>query len=695
MLKRKEGVRKMKDYKIIEQIGETGMSSLYYAVKESDNQTSLSYFMKKYDDIVSGEMIKNEILISQTIEETCSSSVIIPVLEGFHQDDERYVIMQFRKNGLFLNTIIEKLENQYGIGRIPLNIILELTMCILESLSIFHEYEYKGEEKGYLHLDLNPGNIFFESVELENLTWGKVKFIDLGSSVPCKDKEYVLSRRNWYCCSDRYSSREIRENMIPHICKGTDMYSVCGCMMRMIVGPSFSSIEDRLVENLGKQFDPVIGFLLNTLIENASCDPSYYRYQKADEMKKDINILLKCLSWVNTGKYYDLLYCCYERSFPIGELLRTDRIIQEEGIMEALSQLKEDLEKDDINYGRCQYIFENIYKISKQYYIEDRNIKKSLLVCGLSCYNNTGQTTKAVKLYEDYFPKLEELSIEEYVTMQLRYAVSVADCYEFEKAYDIVFTMIQGIEAFKKVSHVSMRTGMIELGRAYSAAGTYLAFLKKEDPMKWYKKALEEFKGDEGNSQITYSKILHYAVDIGDRKLYEYYAEIYFGKFGFKPDGEVFQLLTETDRYSAYALFIYLKGINRFYWEDADQKFFDKLAGFLMTNSYFRKDHPEQLILKYGALLLYKHGDKKKAERLFSKALTWIEQGRIQKNSPMNIMMLMSYQTCWIANELEGKDNQQLLRDVISQCEKYSWNSLKEKIATEQSLGCILNHEYC
>ena len=140
MLKRKEGVRKMKDYKIIEQIGETGMSSLYYAVKESDNQTSLSYFMKKYDDIVSGEMIKNEILISQTIEETCSSSVIIPVLEGFHQDDERYVIMQFRKNGLFLNTIIEKLENQYGIGRIPLNIILELTMCILESLSIFHEY---------------------------------------------------------------------------------------------------------------------------------------------------------------------------------------------------------------------------------------------------------------------------------------------------------------------------------------------------------------------------------------------------------------------------------------------------------------------------------------------------------------------------------------------------------------------------
>ena len=101
MLKRKEGVRKMKDYKIIEQIGETGMSSLYYAVKESDNQTSLSYFMKKYDDIVSGEMIKNEILISQTIEETCSSSVIIPVLEGFHQDDERYVIMQFRKNGLF------------------------------------------------------------------------------------------------------------------------------------------------------------------------------------------------------------------------------------------------------------------------------------------------------------------------------------------------------------------------------------------------------------------------------------------------------------------------------------------------------------------------------------------------------------------------------------------------------------------
>ena len=59
-------------------------------------------------------------------------------------------------------------------------------------------------------------------------------------------------------------------------------------------------------------------------------------------------------------------------------------------------------------------------------------------------------------------------------------------------------------------------------------------------------------------------------------------------------------------------------------------------------------------------------------------------------------MMLMSYQTAWLSNELQGKnnENEQLLKQLYWQCDKFSWTRLKEKIEKEKNLAHILNHEY-
>lgn len=689
----------MKGYRIEKQIGQTGMSTLYYAVKDTDNSENISYLIKKYYKNVSDDMINNERETSQIIEESCSYSLTIPILEGTQENGDRCVAMQFRKNGLFLNEIIERLESQYGNGKIPLYIILEITSKILETLSVFHEYEYEGEKKGYLHLDLNPGNIFFESADLGKQKWGNVKFIDFVSSVSCKDKDEILTERNWFCFSEMYSPREILENIIPHINKSSDLFSVCACMLRMIVGRTFSGICKKNLEDLSKKYNLMVAFFLKNIIENASCEPAYYRYEEAKMMQKDVERLLKCLSWEKEGDYYNLLILCYEYSVPAEMLFSEKNMINKENILHAFLILKENLNQDMIHYGKCLYVFEGLLKLVKKSNIVDKKIESMLVECGLSCYNNTGHTMKAVKLYERYgesFFEEQSCSIQSYITTQIKYAVSLADCYEFNKAYEVTCDIIKGMEIFKKTcrGQFSKMMGITELGRAYSAAGTYLAFLKKDNPMLWYKKALDEFKGDVGNCRITYSKILHYAIDMKDKELYEKYAQIYFDKNGFTPEKENLQKFMEMEAPS-YDVFLYLKGINAFYWEDAGAEFYNMLEQFLAMKQFFRKQHPEQLILKYSALLLYKSGEKEKSERVFLKSLQWIEEGRIGRNKPMNIMMLMSYQTAWIRNELKGEDNQQLLEEVIWQCKKFSWKKLKEKIETENTLSNILCHEYC
>lgn len=676
-------------------IWEKGISKLYYAVKDEENLESLSYLIKEYHKNVSDNMINNERLVSQTIEEHCSSSVIIPILEGICEKEERYAVMQFRKNGLFLNDLIKNLEDEYGSGNIPLYMILEITGKILDSLAVFHEYEYKGEKEGYLHLDLNPGNIFFESAEPARKNWGNVKFIDFGSSVPVKEKNEILTKRSWSCSAKIYSSEEVIENLVFYINKASDLYSVCACMVRMLTGDSFTRIDTEQIPLLLKKYNPVFAFFLKNLIENACCEPSYYRYKDAREMKKDVELLLKCLSWMEEGKYYELLIHCYEESLPIELLSNNENIIKEKGILEALQVLKEDLTQNDVHYSKCLYIFEGLLALSKGKQIKNTRINTLLLECGLSCYNNTGQTRKAVELYKKKYSKSKILSIQEYITIQLRYAVSLADSYDFKKAYDNVQAVIQQMEAFKTTIKVAQMPKITELGRAYSAAGTYLAFLKKDNPLLWYQKALDEFDEDRGNSQITYSKILHYAIDKKNKELYEKYAKIYFDKKGFTPQKENLQKFTGKE-YSAYEMFLYLKGIYTFYQESATQDFYEVLKYLITLENTQRKSHPEQLILKYSALLLYKHGEKEEGKYAFSKALKWVNQGRIQRNKSINIMMLMSYQTAWLSNELQGKDNEneQLLKQLYWQCDKFSWTRLKEKIEKEKNLAHILNHEY-
>ena len=58
-------------------------------------------------------------------------------------------------------------------------------------------------------------------------------------------------------------------------------------------------------------------------------------------------------------------------------------------------------------------------------------------------------------------------------------------------------------------------------GKIYSTAGQALAFIRSENAEVYFRKALDEFEGDEGNQHITYSYMLHHFIDMQKKDKFE------------------------------------------------------------------------------------------------------------------------------------------------------------------------------
>lgn len=683
-------------YSLIEEIKHDGFSVLYKANKIGDDLVpgKLTYLIKMYHSDVDSEVIENEIRISQVIEETCPKSIIIPILEKFVRNGQVYAVLQFKKNGLFLSQIIELLEQEFGEGNIPLMIIVDIIRKILYALDTFHHYCCGNDEMGFLHLDLNPGNIFFESANVSEREWGTVKFIDFGSCVDIEHKDRMMKDRQWFCLSYGYSAPEIVEQIDSQISESSDLYSICACMLRMYFGSRYHTLDEQQFSEKLMNHNKVISTMFEVVINNASCSPSYYRYETAKQMTDDLNDLAQCIAYDASGEYFQLLFKCYEQSIPV-EYVKTSAWgpLNISNYRRAINQLQSMLVKDYVCYSMCCYIFEALYFIGHQYLVENNADHISLLNSGLACYNYMGNSRMCLKLYEEVVKYQECMTIEAYITVQLRYAVSLADCCKYNDALQIASGLISGLESFINKAFVNKPVRLKELGRAYSAAGTYRAFLEQENVLDYYKKALKEFEGDPGNCRITYSKILHYAVQIKDQHLYETLMESIIGRSGLSLIDQ-FRLLRDKAG-SDYDLFIYMKGLHAFYMDKIDGTLMEEIHRYLNQMKDVKKEHPIQLIYKYCAMIFKEMGNEPLAQEYFRLSVLCIEAGR--KAGDMNIYTLMSYQTRWIENTLFERfsENEKLLEDILNRTNHPFWIDLHDRIENEKTLEFLLKHEYC
>ncbi|MBR4026974.1 MAG: hypothetical protein IKJ01_05380, partial [Lachnospiraceae bacterium] len=703
-------------YKLADKIAETHGACLYRAKnnRDTDNEEDFFYAIKEYhNECIPKGMLAREKKISHEIENYAPKSIVIPILDVLEDRNKEYAVMQFRKNGLFLNELIEKLELQYGKGKIPLEMSLEVIYEILSSLEVLHSFRKENMQLGYLHLDLHPGNVFFESVNMEEKEMGKAKFIDFFSALKLENEEIVLNSDTMMSVNFKYSSPEQKAGEYYKYGFATDLFSVGAILFRMLIGtvkPDGESINEKTffqhIEHVAEH--SIIKYALLRFLECSMQENPKYRYQNAQEMLQAVEKLKKCSLAYQESNYYGLFSIGYEMVIPEDNVVTFSKTLNIREFRNSVMCLENDLMQNCINVLKCKYIFELLNKCMEiQLEKVPSDIKYSLYKSGLACCNHTGDSLKAKELLDEIEKIKNDLPLMEYLKCLNRAAVTYADRYEFEQAYENVCRNVRGLEAVKDTyEQVAEQNGILssgetarimDLARAYSAKGTYMVWAEKEDPMIEFKKALKEFGNSIGNKMITLSHILQYAIEIQNKELYEEYSKEYFGTYKNLCNG--LDLVSDEHNFNPFNLLVFLKGMYTFYIEEVDFECQNKIVKIL-DSKVIRElhAHPVQLIYKYIGLILceYNGNMTMEAEGAFLASMTCLKEGKINLNVPINIMMCMTYQTMWIYNELtqQTEENEEILKLMMEHCKESGWEKLYQALVNAKNIKAVLRYEH-
>ena len=679
-------------------------NGLFYAVK----------MIRKNSCHIENTLMK-EMKITHWIENSSPESVIIPVLMVCSEEKNSYAVMQFKKNGKFLNELIRDLETEYGAGHIPMEIQLTLVSKILSAL---YQVHHCMGERGFLHLDIQPCNIFVENINGQGIESGAVKFIDFESAQPVGSgwKKDSVDEVEVIRYTEGFSALEIFEASEGTVGYYTDVFSVAAIMYRMVTGEVFCS--HNAIDKISIPGFSILEYQLKMVLRCGLEYNTRYRYPDALSMKKAVEQLQACQQAYKNRDFFHLLSSAYINWIPQKNVIADHMSFDSTDFHLAVERLSDSLMHNGIDLRRCDYIFTGLWKI-KEMFCEELQVFDicCLISDGISLSNYLGNPSRGISLYEELDKYKDQISVTEYMKITNRIAVIYSDHYDFKKAYQCIRHNIDALEmlkeTYKKMAVVyqmeSQRAvAVYDLGRAYSAMGCYMALLHEDDPMVYFEKAIREFDWQTGNISITWSHIMHYAIQIEDgsgkgKALYEQYAYQYFEHECnlVKRYETARAALTHRQRPDPYPLWIFLKGLLRFYPE----KYCKTLQELIVNDFYEGKyDHyntfPMPLIYRYLALLEYVRNNNQ-ANRLvldaFHRSMTCCDEAVIHIDRPLNILMCINYDTQSIWNHvLDDEDaNADLLDMLLFHAQKYKWNSLADKIRQTGSFQGLLEFEYC
>ena len=619
------------DYKILCTICKTESSCLY-AVENcsvTGSKDELPYVLKEMNlDETGTSTLEYEKKISQDIENSLEKSVAIPAMTVFEQDGKEYAVMHMAKNGKFLSEIIEMLEESSEEEEWKAELIFKIIDAVLISLGELH--------KKYLHLDLHPGNIFLENFDFETMTAGFAKFIDFYSAVEINEegkgiKKEHLSFTNGFTAPEQLNSKQFIFSA------SADTYAVAAITARMFLGKDFLSKTEELDAGYGKELiyhgqNPILDILLRKFL---ICGLEYsedYRFTDTDRMRKTLSVLMESIQVYKTSDYYRLFELAYSMLVSRSEINIDGLKFDGRSFSASVAALSGSLYQREPNVEKCLFIFELLWKMKKKFQAQMWSGDWiSLIKSGIACYNHVGQSRKAYALFEELEGMKQQIHVLEYLSIRNRAAVFLADSYRYEEACEMMKKNVAQLEkikdTYKKAAQdlemeVADCCQVTDLARSYSALGQYMTFLRlwdsendillQGDPEAAFLKAIQEFGQQTINQNITYSHLLHYAIQRKDEKgkqIFEKYRKAYFGR-----EGNIFEQIDETlEKWEfKYELYVLLKAIYTYYIEEVNEEFAEKIYGMLTNRKLLNcKEHPIELIYRYMGLILYEYNKKK------------------------------------------------------------------------------------
>ncbi|MCD8149047.1 MAG: hypothetical protein LUE92_05660 [Clostridiales bacterium] len=341
-------------------IAETGNAVIYSNGEDGDT----IFAIKKYKDAGRAmQFMEHEKKISHEIyARTQKREAVIPILDITEDGCGR---MMLKKHGHFLNDLIPELEDRYDSSStrgllIRLNIIKE----ILTSLDTIH-FCGMDEGSGYVHLDIHPGNIFFENTDIEHGRIGTAKFLDFLSARPVSGNRVLQDGAELIIATPVYAAQEYLEGTMDAVCRAADLYSVGKIFCRMLFrGPVSSWEEDRLkyskaaIEKaLGSSLsaDIIAPFIRCALDSNPR-----YRYQTAGEMRQAVEDMSAVLRDCEKRKFDSVFSYLFDHGFVWKESWLEELECGEGKLLESANRLKEALLRDHISSSKCYYIYRGL-----------------------------------------------------------------------------------------------------------------------------------------------------------------------------------------------------------------------------------------------------------------------------------------------------------------------------------------------
>lgn len=735
------------DYRILRTICKTESSCLY-AVENcsaAGSKDELPYVLKEMKLGESGtSTLEYEKKISQDIENSLEKSVAIPAMTVFEQDGKEYAVMHMAKNGKFLSEIIEMLEESSEEEEWKAELIFKIIDAVLISLGELH--------KKYLHLDLHPGNIFLENFDFETMTAGFAKFIDFYSAVKINEegkgiKKEHLSFTNGFTAPEQLNSNQVI------FTASADTYAIAAITARMFLGKDFISKTEKLDVDYSRELiyhgqNPILDILLRKFL---ICGLEYsedYRFIDADKMRKTLSALMESIQAYKASDYYGLFELAYSMLASRDEINVDGLKFDGRSFSASVATLSGGLYQREPNVEKCLFIFELLWKMKKKFLAQIWSGDLiSLIKSGIACYNHVGQSRKAYALFEELEGMKQQIHVLEYLSIRNRAAVFLADSYRYEEACEMMKENVAQLEKIKDtykkvVQDLGMEAAdcyqVTDLARSYSALGQYMTFLRlwdlqslhksgtlyrteisekiknicepqndillHGDPEAAFLKAIQEFGQQTINQNITYSHLLHYAIQRKDEKgkqIFEKYRKVYFGR-----EGNILEQMDETlEKWEfKYELYVLLKAIYTYYIEEVNDKFAEKIYGMLTNRKLLNcKEHPIELIYRYMGLILYEYNKKRGTSPVdeyvkdaFVNAVTCMEPAQIDMEKDLTIIMCISYHSMWKFNCITGQENrnEELIEFLQEHCRRSGWKELREKLQQVQNLDKVFEYEY-
>jgi len=725
---------RIENFQNIQIIKQTAGAEIYEASKGESPYRM--FILKRYNDECSNRnIIKEEMEISQEIASYAPDGIVVPITEIVSHAGKQYAVMEKKRTGVFLQSMIRD-------DGLPVKDVFRLAESILKALCILHSFAGSEPRIGYLHLDLHPGNIFIEHDEHDSLSEvnvGSAKFIDFATAIKIYDGKPCL-RDNWAVSS--YSAPELYRTEKTWCSPATDTYSVGAILYTLLTGKPFSYFLTGSDTDSTKVSFPLIPqydtcakaakhaeeHCLQSRVPKSICrmieaffrcclnyNPRY-RFSTAGKMLDSVRRIQKILIAYDCHKYEDICNMLYEYGLPAEQTGAENMEYYEREFEKAVRSLESMLLQNKIDYRRTKYLFDMYWKIAADN--KDGipgDILYSLINSGIAACNHIGDVNLGDELYESMSGIADKIELGKYLNYLNRAAVRKADRFCFSEAVQmqrknieaqlrIKAGLMEAGECIGKTSETNTR--IISLARAFSSLPGYLVLNNREYPAQeiWnlYENALAEFGADSDNRRITICHMMQYAITAHDRNRYEQLASEYFQMSieGItNPFDQKLQDLLSGEISDWYGLFVLIKGVYTFYMESLSEKTADLLRdlGRKRLPAENASD-PIELIYKYIGLIEYHLAGEvtKFVTYTFDRSVECVPEGIIESEKPLNIYMLISYQTKAVYYELieDESANEELYALLREQAIRDGWYELLKKLDSGVILSELMCWEY-